>query len=162
MENRLKSEKKYIYKISHKFIKGDDVFVEGNIEPETLGDLIFYLELQFHNNYLEEATLTHIDIEDILVKFYDFKSLDSINKVDVEIDMYTNYEKKVVKADEIYYSDKFLVNGIEDYLRDIMIDIVYTNPVTFKEKFLELIIEQNGVAYISVPKRIMEEIKDEN
>jgi len=160
MSNLLKFEKLYIYKIElFSLEEHENCFARGSMRPEQFSKLIFFLNEKLREN-LNGATLMPVDIVELLERFYDFKEIDGKGKkIDSRIELSENWEMhdaeyEDIINDSIYYSD-----GIEAALKEIVLDIVYINPTVFYEKYMELVVEKDGVAYIPVPARIVDEIK---
>ena len=160
MSNLLKFEKSYIYKIELIALEEDNYsFVRGNIEPEQFSKLVFFLNEKLRD-MLNGASLTPVDIAELLERFYDFKQVDGKGKrMDANIELAENWERHDLHYDDIINDSIYYADGIEEALKDIVFDIVYSNPTVFYEKFMELAIEKGGVSYIPVPNRIIDEIK---
>ncbi|MFT5874198.1 MAG: hypothetical protein ACI8WT_003159 [Clostridium sp.] len=163
MSNLLKFEKSYTYKIELTALEEEGhSYVRGYIEPEHFSRLVFFLNEKLRD-MLNGATLTPIDIAELLERFYDFKQIDGKGKrTDSNIELSENWEKHDLEYDNIINDSIYYADGIEEALKDIVFDIVYTNPVVFYEKFMEFVIEKDGVSYIPVPTRIIDEIKKAN
>jgi len=163
MSNLLKFEKTYIYRIELIALEEDgQSFVKGCIEPKQFSKLVFFLNEKLRDK-LNGATLTPVDIAELLERFYDFKRVDGKGKkLDANIELSENWERHDLEYDDIINDSAYYVDGIEEALQDIVFDIVYTNPTIFYEKFMELVVEKDGVSYIPVPSRIIEEVKKAN
>jgi hypothetical protein len=73
-----------------------------------------------------------------------------------------NWERHDLEYDDIINDSIYYVDGIEEALQDIVFDIVYTNPTIFYEKFMELVVEKDGVLYIPIPSRSIDGVKKAN
>ena len=161
----MKGEGKFIYEIKDQSVEDTERFIiEGDINPNEINELIFYLQYEFHKE-LEEATLIPFDIENILTKYYGFIQVHDLDesKIDLTIDLIDNVNeylnedsiRRVVSKKELFYRE-----GIEEEFKDLVMEIVFSNPGVFNKKFLELQIIKDNQVYFPVPKRIVEEVQN--
>ncbi|HEY8803935.1 MAG TPA: hypothetical protein VIM42_02300, partial [Clostridium sp.] len=137
----------------------ENCVVRGCIELEQFSKLIFFLNEKLREK-LNGSTLMPVDIAELLERFYDFKQVDGKGKkLDARIELSENWERYDSEYDDIINNSIYYADGIEEALQEIVLDIVYINPTVFYEKFMDLVVEKDGVSYIPVPARIVDEIK---
>ncbi|MGG7177929.1 hypothetical protein ACQPU1_10060 [Clostridium paraputrificum] len=160
----MNGERKFIYEIKDQSVDDTERFIiEGDINPDEINELIFYLQYEFHKE-LEEATLIPFDIENILTKYYGFNQVYDLgdSKIDLTIDLIDNVNeylnedsiKRVVSKKELFYRE-----GIKEEFKDLVMEIVFSNPGVFNKKFLDLQIIKDNQVYFPVPRRIIEEVQ---
>lgn len=163
MKEKLKSNEIFIYEIIDPSVEETERFiVKGNVNPENMDSLLFYLQYEFHK-MLKEATLIPFDIENILIKYYGFEGLENIDdsEIDVVFNLIDNVERNLRTLNKDHFiinRNLFYIDGILNDMKDIMIDIVYNNPNIFPKEFLALVIEKDGNRYFPITSRLFNEV----
>lgn len=129
-----KPQNLFIYELACNLIEDDERFVvKGNLDKEEINSLIFYLQVEFRD-ILDNAILIPYDISNILTKLYGFEEVDNYEDVliDQTIELTNNIAENMNKTD--YLLDKksnFYVDGLDDMLEAIKIEILQDNPTIF-------------------------------
>ena len=129
-----KPQNLFIYELACNLIEDDERFVvKGNLDKQEINSLIFYLQVEFRD-ILDNAILIPYDISNILTKLYGFEEVDNYEDVliDQTIELTNNIAENMNKTD--YLLDKksnFYVDGLDDMLEAIKIEILQDNPTIF-------------------------------
>lgn len=131
----------FVYEIKCDLIEDDERFViKGNLNEKEINKLIFYLQVEFRDR-LDGAILIPYDISEILTKLYGFEEVEDVEDslINQTIELVKNIDENI---DKVYLisnmKSKFYVNGLNDMLSDIKIEIVKENPTVFEEEYLKL------------------------
>jgi len=120
VDNKLKSEKSYVYELKHKHIN-EKFFIKGNINVDNMNDLIFYIQYKYHD-IIPQSILTPFDFQEILIKCYGAESIYEV-EIDEIIDLHWNFKENFSKEkiDNIINNYKiYEVKGLKGELRKIV------------------------------------------
>jgi hypothetical protein len=137
----IKPQNSFIYEIECDLIEDDERFViKGSLDKEEINNLIFYLQVEFRN-ILDEAILIPYDISEILTKLYGFEEVQNVEDslIGQTIELVNNIDENMDKIDYVLsMKSNFYVDGLEDMLEAIKVEIVQDNPTVFEEEYLKL------------------------
>lgn len=114
-------ENKYIYKLSHTYdITPTSLYVESNIIPEAMDLLIAYFQFKMWD-IDDMYSFGQEDAVPILCELYNIKQIEETDNINVEIDLYENWEKWCGFSREIENMNILHRDGLQEALETIEI-----------------------------------------
>lgn len=110
------SSNAYFYVLADRDDNLGPIYLKGYIRPIVFNYLVYYFQGKF-NYILDDCTLSHKDVSDLLVKYYNFAIVDSsAAKSFNEIDLYDNWEAFCSVHSQIIFNTVYDAEGLDDDL----------------------------------------------